>query len=134
MRTDRQRSFDIIAASLLLLLSTPVLLLIAGLVKISSPGPVFYRRRFFSRGGRTLRILQFRATVAVQNGGPCLAIAGERRLTPIGRFLRRTGLERLPRLINVIRGEISLVGPRLQSPDDSDWHSNLSALRPVVRG
>jgi putative colanic acid biosynthesis UDP-glucose lipid carrier transferase len=117
---------------LLLLFSAPVLLLIAVLVKISSPGPIFCRRRFFSRGGRTLRILQFRATVAVQNGGPCLAIAGERRLTPIGRFLRRTGLEKLPQLINVVRGEMSLAGPRLQSLDDSDWHNSLTPMRPVV--
>jgi undecaprenyl-phosphate galactose phosphotransferase/putative colanic acid biosynthesis UDP-glucose lipid carrier transferase len=116
MRPDRQRLFDLFAASLLLLLSAPVLLLAAALVKISSPGPIFCRQRFFSRGGQALRILQFRTTVAVQNGGPVMAITGARRLTPIGRFLRYTGLEALPQLISVLHGDMSLAGPWPQSP------------------
>lgn len=120
MKPEQQRLFDVIAASLLLLASAPVLLLITVLVKISSPGPVFCRRRFFSRGGQTLRIWQFRATVAVQNGGHFIAVAGERRLTPIGRFLRRSGLEVWPQLFNVLNGDLSLTGPRPQALDNAE--------------
>jgi len=118
MKPDQQRLLDVIAASLLLLASAPVFLPLAALVKISSPGPIFCRRRLFSRGGRALRIWQFRATIAVQNGGPSMAIAGERRLTPIGRFLRRSGLEAWPQLFNVLGGDLRLAGPRLQALDE----------------
>lgn len=132
MTTDRQRLLDITAATVLLLASAPLMLAAAVLVKISSPGPIFCRQRRFSRGGQTFRILQFRTTVAVQNGGPSLAIAGRRRLTPIGRILRRTRLVALPQLISVLRGETSLFGLRPQSSEYDDWDRHFRALRPAL--
>lgn len=132
MTPDKQRLFDLIAAVLLLLVSAPLLLAVAGLVKISSPGPVFCRQRRFSRGGKMFRILQFRATVAVQNGGPSLAVTGPRRVTPIGRFLCHTRLVALPQLLSVLRGETSLFGVRPQPAEDDDWDRHFRALRPAL--
>jgi len=132
MTPDKQRLLDLLAALLLLLVSAPLMLAVAALVKISSPGPVFCRQRRFSRGGKMFRILQFRSTVAVQNGGPSLAVTGARRVTPIGRFLRRTRLEALPQLLSVVRGETSLFGVRPQPSEDDDWDRHFRALRPVL--
>lgn len=132
MTPDKQRLFDIIAAMLLLLVSAPLMLAVAALVKISSPGPVFCRQRRFSRGGKTFRVLQFRSTVAVQNGGPSLAVAGMRRITPIGKFLRHTRLVALPQLLSVLRGETSLFGVRPQPSEDDEWDRHFRALRPAL--
>lgn len=132
MTPDRQRLFDIIAAMLLLLISAPLLLAVAALVKISSPGPVFCRQRRFSRGGKIFWILQFRVTVVVQNGGPSLAVTGPRRVTLIGRFLRHTRLVALPELLSVLRGDTSLFGVRPQPSEDDDWDRHFRALRPAL--
>jgi len=117
MQLDMQRAFDLFVASLLLIIVAPIFLMVSLLVKLSSPGPAFFRQVRLGRGGKPFRILKFRSMVAVQNGGPSVTVAGDRRITPIGRILRRIKLDELPQLINVVRGDMSLVGPRPEVPD-----------------
>jgi len=124
MESVIQRSLDLIVASLFLMISLPILLVVAVLVKLSSPGPVFFRQARLGRGGKTFRILKFRSMITVQNGGPSVTVAGDRRITPIGKILRRTKLDELPQLINVVLGEMSLVGPRPEVPNYKHVYQN----------
>jgi len=108
-----KRTFDIILSFLGLIIISPFLLVIAIMIKISSPGPVFYRGERVGRFGKPFRIFKFRTMVenADKMGGPSTA-SDDPRLTKIGNFLKKYQLDELPQLINVLRGEMSLVGPR----------------------
>ncbi len=109
---------DKLIASLILLLISPLLLLIALAVKLSSPGPVFYRQERLSWNGRRFQMLKFRSMpVNIEaTSGPKWASAGESRATPVGAFLRKTSLDELPQFWNVLRGDMSIVGPRPERP------------------
>jgi Undecaprenyl-phosphate glucose phosphotransferase len=108
-----KRAFDIAAATVGLLAIAPLLLAIAFAVWIESPGPVLFRQRRGGFNGRAFKILKFR-TMRVMEDGPTIiqATSNDHRLTRIGRWLRRSSADELPQLINVLRGEMSLVGPR----------------------
>jgi len=108
-----KRLFDIIFSFLGLILISPFLLIVAILIKLSSPGPVFYRGERMSKGGKPFRIFKFRTMVvgAERLGGPSTA-GDDPRLTKIGNFLKKYQLDELSQLINVLRGEMSFVGPR----------------------
>ena len=108
-----KRLFDIIFSFLGLILTAPILVIIAFLIKINSPGPVFYRVERVGKNGKLFKIFKFRSMVkdAEKLGGPSTA-ADDPRLTEIGKFLKRVQLDELPQLINVLKGEMSLVGPR----------------------
>ncbi len=108
-----KRLFDIIFSFFGLILILPLLLIIAVLIKRESPGPVFYRGERIGKNGRSFRIFKFRTMVpdAEKLGGPSTA-ADDPRLLKIGHFLKKYQLDELPQLINVIKGEMSLVGPR----------------------
>jgi lipopolysaccharide/colanic/teichoic acid biosynthesis glycosyltransferase len=108
-----KRSMDLIVSLAALALLAPFLAGIAWRIRRESPGPVFYRGRRAARGGRSFRIFKFRTMVvdAERLGGPTTA-DGDPRLTPLGTLLRRYKLDELPQLLNVARGEMSLVGPR----------------------
>ncbi len=95
------------------------MLLIALGVKLSSPGPVFYRQERVTWNGEHFQMLKFRTMPvdAEAATGPVWARSGEQRATPFGAFLRRTSLDELPQLINVLRGDMSLVGPRPERPE-----------------
>jgi lipopolysaccharide/colanic/teichoic acid biosynthesis glycosyltransferase len=112
-----KRCFDFTAALVGLLLLSPVLLLIALVVRCSSRGPIFFLQERVGRGFRRFRIYKFRTMVV---GAPKLGLqitAGEDpRITRVGRFLRKWKLDELPQLINVLKGEMSLVGPRPEVP------------------
>lgn len=114
-----KRSFDVAAACLGLALLSPVLALIAGLVKLTSPGPVLYAQVRMGLDGRRFRMLKFRTMKpdAEAHSGPVWAVEGDPRRTALGTFLRRTSLDELPQLINVLRGEMTLVGPRPERPE-----------------
>jgi putative colanic acid biosynthesis UDP-glucose lipid carrier transferase len=105
---------DRILASIILLLISPVFLLAAIAVKISSPGPVFYRQKRVSWNGKEFDMLKFRTMPvdAEAQTGPVWAKSGEKRATKIGAFLRRSSLDELPQFINVLLGDMSIVGPR----------------------
>lgn len=112
-----KRFFDILASSAGLVVLSPVLIVLGVLVKLSSPGPVFYRATRVGRGGRHFELLKFRSMVVnADKIGPGVTGAADPRITPIGRFLRRTKLDELPQLINVLRGDMSVVGPRPEDP------------------
>lgn len=106
-------------ALLALILLSPLMLLIALGVKLSSPGPVFYRQVRVGWNNRPYTMFKFRSMPvnAEARTGPVWAKPGENRATPFGAFLRRTSLDELPQLFNVLRGEMSLVGPRPERPD-----------------
>jgi lipopolysaccharide/colanic/teichoic acid biosynthesis glycosyltransferase len=111
-----KRAIDVVVAALGLLLLTPVLAAIALLVVLDSPGPVFYRSERAGYRGRPLRMLKFRKMRA-DAGGVALTVQGDERLTRLGAWLVRTKLDELPQLWHVLRGEMSLVGPRPESPE-----------------
>jgi lipopolysaccharide/colanic/teichoic acid biosynthesis glycosyltransferase len=108
-----KRIFDFVFASLGLVLVSPLFLIIVFLIKRESPGPVFYRGERVGKNNRIFRIFKFRTMVinADKLGGPSTA-ADDPRLLKIGHFLKKYQLDELPQLINVLKGEMSLVGPR----------------------
>jgi exopolysaccharide biosynthesis polyprenyl glycosylphosphotransferase len=109
---------DILLSSLALLLLAPLLLLLAVLVKLTSRGPVFYRQERCGLNGQTFQMLKFRSmrVDAEQQTGAIWAQKDDPRRTPLGAFLRHTSLDELPQLINVLKGDMSLVGPRPERP------------------
>jgi len=112
-----KRAFDILFSSLALLLVSPLMLLIAVAVKLTSPGPVLYRQERMGMDGAVFPILKFRTMrVDSERAGPRMATALDDRRTALGAFLRRTSLDELPQLFNVLRGDMSLVGPRPERP------------------
>ena len=113
-----KRVIDISFSLAVLIGLSPVFLLIALAVKLSSPGPVFYRQERMSLNGQTFYMLKFRSMpVDVEaKTGPVWAKPGEQRATRVGAFLRRTSLDELPQFINVLKGEMSIVGPRPERP------------------
>ncbi len=115
---DTQRLFDLLVSCMLLLLGVPLFAAIIVLGKLTSRGPVFYSQERVGRGGSTFHILKFRSmnVDAEQATGPVFASANDSRSTPFGAWLRRTCLDELPQLVNVLRGEMSLVGPRPERP------------------
>ncbi len=113
-----KRLLDLVVGSLLLLLSLPVLAACAVAVRVTSPGPIFYRQVRVGRGQRPFTLLKLRTMRqdAEAESGEVLAQPGDPRLTPIGAFLRRFRLDEVPQLWNVLQGAMSLVGPRPERP------------------
>jgi lipopolysaccharide/colanic/teichoic acid biosynthesis glycosyltransferase len=112
-----KRGFDIVFSLAGLVLLLPVLLAVALMVKLDDRGPVFFRQIRVGRYGRTFRIAKFRTMgVGADRKGPGITAAGDRRVTRTGRVLRRTKLDELPQLWNVLCGEMSFVGPRPEIP------------------
>ena len=108
-----KRLFDIVFSIFGLIISSPLFLIVAFLTKRESPGPVFYKGKRAGKGGKLFEMLKFRSMVqgADKLGGPSTP-ADDPRLLKIGRFLRRYKLDEIPQLLNVLKGEMSLVGPR----------------------
>ena len=112
-----KRALDIGLAGLGLLVLAPLLAAVALLIRLESRGPVFFRQTRVGRHGEPFRIFKFRTMEhAPQGGGPQLTVAGDERITRVGAVLRRTKLDELPQLIDVLRGTMSLVGPRPEVP------------------
>jgi lipopolysaccharide/colanic/teichoic acid biosynthesis glycosyltransferase len=111
-----RRALDLLVAGAALLLLSPLLLVIALLVKLSSPGPVLFRQQRVGQGGVPFTLLKFR-TMRADASGPNVTPADDQRLTPVGKLLRLAGLDELPQLLNILRGEMTLVGPRPETAD-----------------
>jgi Undecaprenyl-phosphate glucose phosphotransferase len=108
-----KRTFDLVAAAAALVALAPVLLLIAAAIRLESPGPVLFRQRRFGFNQRAFRIVKFRTMRVLEDGPDIRQVGpGDDRLTGLGRLLRRFNLDELPQLINVVAGDMSLVGPR----------------------
>jgi lipopolysaccharide/colanic/teichoic acid biosynthesis glycosyltransferase len=110
-----KRVGDLLVATALLVVLSPIILVVAVAIKLDSEGPVFYRSRRVGQHGREFGMLKFRK-MHRDASGPPLTAANDERLTRIGVFLTRSKLDELPQLVNVVRGEMSLVGPRPEDP------------------
>ena len=135
MQNSIPRYVEIFLALFGLLVCSPLLALVAVLVKATSPGPVLFRQQRMGRFGKTFELLKFRS-MRQENTGAQVTAKGDSRITRVGRLLRKSKLDELPELWNVARGDISLVGPRPEVPRYVDlknplWQSVLKA-RPGI--
>ena len=134
-----KRGIDLIASGLGLVLLMPVLLLVVVLIRLNSPGPILFCQKRMGLGGRVFHCLKFRTMVVDAEaklvdlekrneslGGVLFKIKDDPRITPLGRFLRKSSLDELPQLWNVFRGEMSLVGPRPLQLRDSERLARLN--------
>ena len=144
-----KRALDFSVSLILLTVQVPVFVMIGLAIKLSSPGPVFFLQERIGLNKRRFKMLKFRTMVADaeklheqvdhlnEASGPVFKIKDDPRITSVGRFLRRTSLDEMPQLINVLRGDMSLVGPRpLPVRDyagfDEDWHRRRFSVRPGI--
>lgn len=140
-----KRLFDVVASACFLVLLSPLLLIVAVLIKLNSPGPVFFNAECVGLRGQPFTMYKFRTMVAdararlanlqmLNRGGPQLIkIKNDPRVTALGKILRRYSLDELPQLLNVLRGEMSLVGPRPQYPSEAAHYTKQQARRLIVR-
>ena len=133
-----KRTVDVLAALLGLLLLAPLFALLALVIKFDSPGPVFYRQERVGRHGRLFRIFKFRTMATAQRADAAqITVAGDERITRVGRWLRRSKFDELAQLIDVLRGTMSLVGPRPEVPRyvahyPPQWRERLLSVRPGI--
>jgi lipopolysaccharide/colanic/teichoic acid biosynthesis glycosyltransferase len=144
-----KRAFDLVVATALLVLAGPVLLLCAAAIRLDTPGPLLFMQQRTGRNGRRFRMWKFRTMVANAEDLkaslahlnvlplPDFKVPDDPRITRVGRFLRTTSLDELPQLFNVIRGEMSLVGPRPTSFPATTyelWHTRRLEVAPGLTG
>ena len=145
-----KRTFDIIGSSILLVLLSPFLLVIGTIIKLDSDGPIIKTLERVGEGGKYFKLYKFRSMVKNaealkeqlldknERNGPLFKMKNDPRITRIGRFLRRTSIDELPQLINVLKGEMSLVGPRPHEPDEvaryEKHHKKLLTIKPGITG
>jgi exopolysaccharide biosynthesis polyprenyl glycosylphosphotransferase len=147
-----KRTCDIALSASILLVASPVMAIVAALIALDSPGPVLFRQERVGHKGKVFEIFKFRsmyvdaeqikcqlAELNDLNDGVMFKIYDDPRVTRIGRFLRKASLDELPQLINVLRGEMSLVGPRPLIPEEieafgENWHHRRLDLRPGITG
>jgi exopolysaccharide biosynthesis polyprenyl glycosylphosphotransferase len=145
-----KRAFDLIVSALVIVVGMPLWLTIAAAIKLTSPGPVFYRDPRIGLGEETFGMIKFRTMVAGaadqqaelepenEAEGALFKIRDDPRVTPVGRLLRRFSLDELPNMLNVVRGQMSLVGPRPLPLRDhallEDWHRKRSNVLPGMTG
>ncbi len=113
-----KRLFDVLFSAMALLVSLPFQLLTILLVRLSGPGPIFFVQERVTKDGQVFRLIKFRTMVKDAEGrtGPVLSVRNDPRITPVGRFLRKSRLDELPQLWNILKGDMSLVGPRPERP------------------
>src|SRR5205085_1658559 len=144
------RLVDIVVATLLLLLGSPFWLFIALVIRISSSGAVVYKQTRIGLNGRPFKVYKFRSMYKNADQvlsalfehneaqGPLFKIKDDPRVTAVGKFLRRTSFDEIPQLINVLRGEMSLVGPRPPLPHEvsqyEEWQKGRLAIKPGMTG
>jgi len=133
----QKRLFDIIASSIGLILLLPLFLLIAIIIKIKMPGPIFFIQQRVGQDGNLFKMIKFR-TMTVEHGGSSISIKGESRITPLGAKLRKYKLDELPGLWIVLKGEMSFVGPRPDVPGYADQlqgdDRRILELKPGITG
>jgi len=145
-----KRAIDIIGSITLLVLLSPLLLVIAIAIKLDTPGPIFYKRRLIGQRGKPFMVFKFRSMVSnahelltqnptlLQQYQQDLKIAHDPRITRVGRILRQTTLDELPQLLNVLKGEMSLVGPRMLGDVElarfGEYRDKVLSVKPGMAG
>jgi putative colanic acid biosynthesis UDP-glucose lipid carrier transferase len=115
-----------VLASLILILVSPLLLFIALGVKLSSPGPIIFKQRRYGLDGHEITVYKFRTMKVCEDGLEiCQATSDDQRVTPFGKFLRRTSLDELPQFFNVVKGTMSIVGPRPHAVAHNEYYRRL---------
>ena len=120
-----KRIFDFLFSLLVLIVISPILLIVAIAIKIESPGPVIFKQTRLGRYGKAFTIYKFRSMCvgAEQQEGGVFCTKGDARVTPVGKFLRATSIDELPQLVNIIKGEMALIGPRpVLTYYPKEWH------------
>ncbi|GJQ58695.1 MAG: sugar transferase [Candidatus Scalindua sp. AMX11] len=140
---DSRPLLDYLVSIMGLLLLTPLFIVVGIVTKLTSEGPVFYTQERVGKGGRLFEIIKFRTmyTDAELKTGPIWAGRDDPRITPFGRFLRKTHIDELPQLINVIMGEMSIIGPRPERPffvkefkENIHGYTKRLAVKPGITG
>jgi len=138
-----KNSFDYLMAGGGLLVSAPIMLLAAFLIKLTSPGPVLFKQTRAGKNGRLFNVIKFRSMYAdaEKNCGPVLSSTDDNRVTPLGKILRKTHIDELPQFFNVLNGSMSLVGPRPERPyfiegfaQRIPFYSDRLAVKPGITG
>lgn len=133
-----RRIFDVVIASVALVVTLPLWVVIAAAIRTGSRGPVIYRAERIGKGGGSFELYKFRTMVVDSGEGPRVTRTGDPRVTAAGRWLRHWKLDELPQLVNVIRGDMSLVGPRPEDPRYvalySDEQRRVLSVRPGIVG
>jgi lipopolysaccharide/colanic/teichoic acid biosynthesis glycosyltransferase len=135
VRPNASRALDLLVASLALAIAAPLLALAAILIKLESRGPVFYRQRRVGRAGEPFELWKLRTMVpgAESMGAGIYVVEGDPRITRTGRLLRRFSLDELPNLVNVLRGEMAIVGPRPTVQEQVDRYTDRQRRRLEVK-
>ena len=135
MRPNASRALDLLVASLALVVASPLLAAAALLIKLESGGPVFYRQRRVGRAGEPFELWKLRTMVpgAESMGAGIYVVEGDPRITRTGRLLRRFSLDELPNLVNVLRGEMAIVGPRPTVQEQVDRYTDRQRRRLEVK-
>jgi len=132
-----KRIFDILASIFGLIVTAPVFLIIAVLIKVKMPGPVFFRQNRVGRHGKLFKMVKFRS-MKVNHGGNTISVKGESRITPLGAKLRKYKLDEFPEFWNILTGDMSFVGPRPDVPGYADKLEGddrlLLTIRPGLTG
>jgi lipopolysaccharide/colanic/teichoic acid biosynthesis glycosyltransferase len=132
-----RRGMDLAVAGTMLLLTAPIFVVAGALVRFSSPGPILFRQVRVGRDGRHFELLKFRS-MRVANAGPSVTSGTDARITPVGRILRKLKMDELPQLVNVLRGEMSMVGPRPEVPKYvahyTERQRRVLSVRPGITG
>ncbi|WP_294371758.1 sugar transferase [uncultured Clostridium sp.] len=140
-----KRAFDIICSIATLIIISPILLIVSVLIKIESPGPVIFMQERVGINKKTFKMYKFRSMVANaeelkcklveknERNGPMFKMKNDPRVTRIGRFIRKTSIDELPQLINILKGEMSFVGPRPSLPDEVNQFEPWMLKRLIVR-
>jgi lipopolysaccharide/colanic/teichoic acid biosynthesis glycosyltransferase len=119
-----KRVFDIVGSTTGLVLLAPIFLVIAILIRLDSPGPVFFRQKRVGKDGCSFRIFKFRSMTAdAPHRGAALTVRADSRITRVGEFLRRSKLDELPQFLNVLAGDMSMVGPRPEVPEFMNFYT-----------
>jgi len=133
-----KRSFDFITSLIGIIVLFPIFIIVSLLVKISSVGPVFFVQKRIGKNGKIFQMIKFRSMFVIQRSNSTISVKGDVRITKVGAFLRKFKLDELPELWNVLKGDMSLVGPR---PDVCGYADNLIGedrkileLRPGITG
>ena len=134
-----KRALDLVISFLGLLVLSPLLLFLAIWIKVDSPGPILYRGKRVGQNGRPFLMHKFRTMVlGAESKGPAVTYRDDPRITKAGRFLRRTKLDELPQLLNVLKGEMSLVGPRPEDPSYVELYTSeqrqVLSVKPGITG